>query len=55
MSGQLRSSGSSRIARSRLLRRLGAGEHVLGAPFLAVGEDWRIGTSYTDANSHNRT
>ncbi|WP_262060219.1 bifunctional serine/threonine-protein kinase/ABC transporter substrate-binding protein [Streptomyces sp. STR69] len=32
-----------------------AGEHVLGAPFLAVGEDWRIGTSYTDANADPRT
>lgn len=32
-----------------------AGEHVLGAPFLAVGEDWRIGTSYTDANSDTPT
>ncbi|MBK3577434.1 ABC transporter substrate-binding protein [Streptomyces sp. MBT65] len=32
-----------------------AGEHVLGAPFLAVGEDWRIGTSYTDASADPRT
>ncbi|MBK6010589.1 bifunctional serine/threonine-protein kinase/ABC transporter substrate-binding protein [Streptomyces sp. MBT53] len=32
-----------------------AGERVLDAPFLAVGEDWRIGTSYTDANADPRT
>ena len=32
-----------------------AGEHVLGAPFLAVGEDWRIATSYTDATADPRT
>ncbi|WP_406118362.1 protein kinase domain-containing protein [Streptomyces sp. NBC_00989] len=46
---------------ARALRETGhrgarvAGEHVLGAPFLAVGEDWRIGTSYTDANADTRT
>ncbi|MEU2434186.1 ABC transporter substrate-binding protein [Streptomyces sp. NPDC007861] len=32
-----------------------AGEHVLGAPFLAVGEGWRIGTGYTDAGADSRT
>ncbi|WP_416957217.1 bifunctional serine/threonine-protein kinase/ABC transporter substrate-binding protein [Streptomyces sp. Agncl-13] len=32
-----------------------AGEHVLGAPFLAAGEDWRIATGYTDANADTRT
>ncbi|MGW3413419.1 protein kinase domain-containing protein [Streptomyces sp. NPDC000888] len=32
-----------------------AGEHVLGAPFFAVGADWRIGTSYTDASADSRT
>ncbi|MCX4971764.1 bifunctional serine/threonine-protein kinase/ABC transporter substrate-binding protein [Streptomyces sp. NBC_00620] len=32
-----------------------AGEHVLGAPFLAVGEDWRISTGYTDASADSRT
>ncbi|MEV0486698.1 bifunctional serine/threonine-protein kinase/ABC transporter substrate-binding protein [Streptomyces sp. NPDC050508] len=32
-----------------------AGEHVLGAPFLAVGEDWRIATGYTDASADSRT
>ncbi|MGW1777912.1 protein kinase domain-containing protein [Streptomyces sp. NPDC002143] len=32
-----------------------AGEHVLGAAFLAVGEGWRIGTSYTDASADSRT
>ncbi|NNN29407.1 protein kinase [Streptomyces sp. S3(2020)] len=32
-----------------------AGEHVLDAAFLAVGEDWRIGTSYTDASADSRT
>ncbi|WP_405976157.1 bifunctional serine/threonine-protein kinase/ABC transporter substrate-binding protein [Streptomyces sp. NBC_00988] len=32
-----------------------AGEHVLGAPFLAAGEDWRIATGYTDANTDTRT
>ncbi|MBG0850348.1 ABC transporter substrate-binding protein [Streptomyces spinoverrucosus] len=32
-----------------------AGEHVLGAPFLAVGEDWRIGAGYTDASADPRT
>ncbi|WP_043664724.1 bifunctional serine/threonine-protein kinase/ABC transporter substrate-binding protein [Streptomyces xylophagus] len=33
----------------------GASEHVLGAPFLAAGEDWRIATGYTDANADTRT
>ncbi|WP_329242174.1 bifunctional serine/threonine-protein kinase/ABC transporter substrate-binding protein [Streptomyces sp. NBC_01478] len=32
-----------------------ASEHVLGAPFLAAGEDWRIATGYTDANADTRT
>ncbi|MFE7836095.1 bifunctional serine/threonine-protein kinase/ABC transporter substrate-binding protein [Streptomyces sp. NPDC057474] len=32
-----------------------AGEHVLAVPFLAVGEDWRIGTGYTDASADPRT
>ncbi|WP_179203332.1 ABC transporter substrate-binding protein, partial [Streptomyces griseiscabiei] len=32
-----------------------AGEHVLGAAFLAAGEGWRIGTGYTDANADPRT
>ncbi|MET9089006.1 ABC transporter substrate-binding protein [Streptomyces sp. NPDC004237] len=32
-----------------------AGEHVLGASFLAVGEDWRIGAGYTDASADPRT
>ncbi|WP_329534306.1 bifunctional serine/threonine-protein kinase/ABC transporter substrate-binding protein [Streptomyces sp. NBC_01450] len=32
-----------------------AGEHVLGASFLAVGEDWRIATCYTDASADPRT
>ncbi|WP_326720944.1 bifunctional serine/threonine-protein kinase/ABC transporter substrate-binding protein [Streptomyces sp. NBC_00243] len=32
-----------------------AGERVLGAPFLAVGEDWRISTGYTDASADSRT
>ncbi|MFD3581520.1 ABC transporter substrate-binding protein [Streptomyces sp. NPDC058683] len=32
-----------------------AGEHVLTTPFLAVGEGWRIGTGYTDANADSRT
>ncbi|WP_019063579.1 bifunctional serine/threonine-protein kinase/ABC transporter substrate-binding protein [Streptomyces prunicolor] len=32
-----------------------AGEHVLGAPFLAAGEDWRISTGYTDASADSRT
>ncbi|CAM5303696.1 Leucine-binding protein domain-containing protein OS=Streptomyces aurantiogriseus OX=66870 GN=GCM10010251_96730 PE=3 SV=1 [Streptomyces aurantiogriseus] len=46
---------------ARALRNAGhrgarvAGEHVLGAPFLAVGEDWRIGTGYTDASADSRT
>ncbi|MFD2685416.1 ABC transporter substrate-binding protein [Streptomyces phyllanthi] len=46
---------------ARALRNAGhqgarvAGEHVLGAPFLAVGEDWRIGTGYTDASADPRT
>ncbi|MFD4601257.1 ABC transporter substrate-binding protein [Streptomyces sp. NPDC058464] len=31
------------------------GEHVLGASFLAVGEDWRIGAGYTDASADPRT
>ncbi|WP_155059543.1 bifunctional serine/threonine-protein kinase/ABC transporter substrate-binding protein [Streptomyces blattellae] len=32
-----------------------AGEHVLAPVFLAVGEDWRIGTGYTDAGADPRT
>ncbi|WP_262007427.1 bifunctional serine/threonine-protein kinase/ABC transporter substrate-binding protein [Streptomyces sp. FIT100] len=32
-----------------------AGEHVLGAAFLGVGEGWRIGTGYTDAGADSRT
>ncbi|WP_308310671.1 bifunctional serine/threonine-protein kinase/ABC transporter substrate-binding protein [Streptomyces sp. GbtcB6] len=32
-----------------------AGEHVLGASFLAAGEGWRIGTGYTDASADART
>ncbi|MFJ4621036.1 ABC transporter substrate-binding protein [Streptomyces sp. NPDC088812] len=32
-----------------------AGEHVLGAPFLAEGEGWLIGTGYTDADADPRT
>lgn len=32
-----------------------AGEHVLGAAFLAVGEGRRIGTGYTDASADSRT
>ncbi|MFJ3669589.1 bifunctional serine/threonine-protein kinase/ABC transporter substrate-binding protein [Streptomyces sp. NPDC090106] len=32
-----------------------AGEHILDAAFLAVGEGWRIGTSYTDADEDPRT
>ncbi|MEV1085516.1 hypothetical protein AB0I98_46105 [Streptomyces sp. NPDC050211] len=32
-----------------------AGERVLGTPFLAAGEGWRIGTAYTDANADPRT
>ncbi|MEU9291983.1 ABC transporter substrate-binding protein [Streptomyces sp. NPDC048275] len=33
----------------------GAGEHVLPAPFLAVGEGWWIGTTCTDASADSRT
>ncbi|MEV5841440.1 bifunctional serine/threonine-protein kinase/ABC transporter substrate-binding protein [Streptomyces sp. NPDC051985] len=32
-----------------------AGEHVLAAPFLADGEDWRVGAGYTDADADPRT
>ncbi|MFI9759238.1 ABC transporter substrate-binding protein [Streptomyces sp. NPDC051963] len=32
-----------------------AGEHVLAAPFVAVGEGWWIGTGYTDASADPRT
>ncbi|MFI6252568.1 bifunctional serine/threonine-protein kinase/ABC transporter substrate-binding protein [Streptomyces sp. NPDC051016] len=32
-----------------------AGEHVLAAPFLAAGEDWRVGAGYTDAGADPRT
>ncbi|MGW2050479.1 protein kinase domain-containing protein [Streptomyces sp. NPDC001858] len=32
-----------------------AGEHVLGAAFLADGEGWWVGTNYTDASADSRT
>ncbi|MEV0738708.1 hypothetical protein AB0I51_22780 [Streptomyces sp. NPDC050549] len=53
--------GAARRIAARALRDPGhraarvAGEHVLGAPFLAVGEGWRIGESYTDASADTRT
>ncbi|MGW0710555.1 protein kinase domain-containing protein [Streptomyces sp. NPDC002643] len=31
------------------------GEHILGTPFLSVGEGWRIGTGYTDGDADPRT
>ncbi|MPY56447.1 bifunctional serine/threonine-protein kinase/ABC transporter substrate-binding protein [Streptomyces spongiae] len=54
-------SPSRAAACARALRNAGhkgarvAGEHVLAAPFLAVGEGWRIGTGYIDANADSRT
>ncbi|MEU9287688.1 bifunctional serine/threonine-protein kinase/ABC transporter substrate-binding protein [Streptomyces sp. NPDC048275] len=52
---------SRAAALARALRTAGhqgarlVGEHVLAAPFLAVGEGWWIGTSYTDASADPRT
>jgi ABC-type branched-subunit amino acid transport system substrate-binding protein len=57
----IRPNRSIAAACARALRDAGhrgalvAGEHVLGAPFLAAGEDWRIATGYTDANADTRT